>query len=120
MERVKEGDIVTIFNHQCLDGCQVYYQLSITSTQSLTILTMRFSTLSLSWAFTATALSAQNAVPSNWDGKCYYPTGDIGFELGSYLGKWYQVAGTLAPFTAGCKCIQAQYALNVSYENGNE
>jgi hypothetical protein len=55
-----------------------------------------------------------NTVPSLWDGKCFYPTGDIGFQLEPYLGRWYQVAGTLAPFTAGCKCIFAEYELNVS------
>ncbi|KAM5341768.1 hypothetical protein ACJ41O_014799 [Fusarium nematophilum] len=60
----------------------------------------------------AAAASASNAVPSTWDGECFYPAPDIGFELESYLGRWYQVAGTLAPFTAGCKCIYAQYALN--------
>lgn len=54
-----------------------------------------------------------NVVPSLWDGKCFYPTGDIGFELEPYLGRWYQVAGTIAPFTAGCKCIFAEYELNV-------
>ncbi|KAH7368810.1 Calycin-like protein [Plectosphaerella cucumerina] len=53
-----------------------------------------------------------NTVPSLWDGKCFYPTGDIGFQLEPYLGRWYQVAGTLAPFTAGCKCIFAEYELN--------
>ena len=58
--------------------------------------------------------SSSNVVPSLWDGHCYYPTGDPGFNLESYLGRWYQVAGTLAPFTAGCKCISANYALNVS------
>ncbi|KAM0276539.1 hypothetical protein ACHAQH_006640 [Verticillium albo-atrum] len=59
-----------------------------------------------------TSAPAPNVVPSLWDGQCYYPTGDIGFTLDSYLGRWYQVAGTLAPFTAGCKCISAEYALN--------
>lgn len=58
--------------------------------------------------------SSSNVVQSLWDGHCYYPTGDAGFNLKSYLGRWYQVAGTLAPFTAGCKCISADYALNVS------
>lgn len=57
--------------------------------------------------------SSSNVVPSLWDGQCFYPTGDAGFNLEAYLGTWYQVAGTLAPFTAGCKCIHAQYALNV-------
>lgn len=55
-----------------------------------------------------------HAVPATWDGKCWYPTADSGFQLESYLsGRWYQVAGTLAPFTAGCRCISAQYTLNV-------
>ena len=62
----------------------------------------------------AVAVAARNAVPSLWDGQCYYPQPDIGFELDSYLGRWYQVAGTIAPFTRNCKCIFAQYALNVS------
>ena len=76
---------------------------------------MRFTTASLSLALAALVSSETlNAVPSSWDGHCYYPKADIGFELESYLGKWFQVAGTVAPFTAGCKCIQAQYALNVS------
>lgn len=59
-----------------------------------------------------TSTPAPNVVPSLWDGQCFYPTGDIGFELEPYLGRWYQVAGTVAPFTAGCKCIFAEYALN--------
>jgi len=62
----------------------------------------------------AIALAAKNAVPSLWDGSCYYPRPDIGFDLNSYLGRWYQVAGTIAPFSAECKCTFAQYALNVS------
>jgi apolipoprotein D and lipocalin family protein len=82
---------------------------------------MRFTTASLSLALAALASSETlNAVPSSWDGQCYYPKADIGFQLESYLGKWFQVAGTVAPFTAGCKCIQAQYALNVrnrSFQN---
>lgn len=56
-----------------------------------------------------------NVVPSSWDGECFYPQPDIGFDLDTYLGRWYQVAGTLAPFTAGCKCIFAEYELNVSF-----
>jgi hypothetical protein len=61
-----------------------------------------------------TAAAAKNAIPSVWDGSCYYPVPDPGFRLDSYLGRWYQVAGTIAPFTRNCKCIYAQYALNVS------
>ncbi|KXH26247.1 lipocalin-like domain-containing protein [Colletotrichum simmondsii] len=85
---------------------------------------MRSSTLSaiLSWAAVASAVavtnetspspSIPNVVQSTWDGKCFYPTPDAAFDLESYLGRWYQVAGTVAPFTAGCKCIFAQYSLN--------
>lgn len=61
----------------------------------------------------AATVAAKNAVPSLWDGQCFYPKSDIGFELDSYLGRWYQVAGTIAPFTANCKCIFAEYQLNV-------
>ncbi|KDN64791.1 putative lipocalin-like domain-containing protein [Colletotrichum sublineola] len=85
---------------------------------------MRPSTLStiLSCAAVATAAASTNetapepAVPnvvqSTWDGRCFYPTPDAAFDLEAYLGRWYQVAGTVAPFTAGCKCIFAQYSLN--------
>ncbi|KAM0689757.1 hypothetical protein Q7P36_010628 [Cladosporium allicinum] len=81
---------------------------------------MRFTTASVTLALAAFAAARSsngtsaplNAVPSSWDGSCYYPKPDIGFQLESYLGKWFQVAGTVAPFTAGCKCIQAQYELN--------
>ncbi|KAL0943381.1 lipocalin-like domain-containing protein [Colletotrichum truncatum] len=84
---------------------------------------MRPSTLStlLSGAAIATAAATTNetaeptipnVVPSVWDGKCFYPAPDSAFDLESYLGRWYQVAGTIAPFTAGCKCIFAQYSLN--------
>jgi apolipoprotein D and lipocalin family protein len=69
-------------------------------------------------SFTILALAtaaAANAVPAVWDGSCYYPKPDIGFDLNTYLGRWYQVAGTIAPYTANCKCIFAQYDLNVSY-----
>ncbi|GAB1315419.1 hypothetical protein MFIFM68171_05629 [Madurella fahalii] len=59
--------------------------------------------------------AAKNAVPALWDGSCYYPKPDIGFELSSYLGRWYQVAGSITPFSRDCKCTFAQYALN---ENG--
>ncbi|KAK2031040.1 lipocalin-like domain-containing protein [Colletotrichum zoysiae] len=85
---------------------------------------MRPSTLStiLSCAAIATAAATSNetapepAVPnvvqSTWDGRCFYPAPDAAFDLEAYLGRWYQVAGTVAPFTAGCKCIFAQYSLN--------
>lgn len=82
---------------------------------------MRFNPAQISLGLAAVASATKNttavelnAVPSSWDGKCFYPKADIGFQLESYLGKWYQVAGTVAPFTANCKCIQAEYALNVS------
>ena len=53
-----------------------------------------------------------NVVRSTWDGQCFYPTADETFHLPSYLGKWFQIAGTLAPFTSGCSCITAEYSLN--------
>ena len=53
-------------------------------------------------------------VDAIYDGQCFYPKPTDDFDLTSYLGRWYQVAGTVAPFTAGCKCIRADYALNVS------
>ena len=56
-----------------------------------------------------------NVIRSTWDGQCFYPTADETFHLPSYLGKWFQIAGTIAPFTAGCSCITAEYSLN---ENG--
>lgn len=43
---------------------------------------------------------------------CLYPRPVSSFDLGSYLGTWYQVAGYEAVFTAGCKCVTASYALN--------
>lgn len=55
-----------------------------------------------------------NPVRATWDGKCFYPTPDETFQLDAYLGDWYQIAGTLAPFTSGCTCISANYQLNVS------
>lgn len=55
--------------------------------------------------------SVPNVVRSTWDGQCFYPTADETFELNAYLGKWYQIAGTVAPFTAGCTCISAEYSL---------
>lgn len=43
---------------------------------------------------------------------CFYPRPASSFDLGSYLGTWYQVAGYEAIFTAGCKCVTANYTLN--------
>lgn len=56
---------------------------------------------------------APAVVGATYDGSCFYPKPTDDFVLNDYLGRWYQVAGTLAPFTAGCKCIFAEYALNV-------
>jgi apolipoprotein D and lipocalin family protein len=56
-----------------------------------------------------------NVTDAIWDGQCFYPEADDEFELEEYLGRWYQVAGTPAPFTEGCTCIYAEYTLN---ENG--
>lgn len=61
----------------------------------------------------------ESSVPSvadaQWDGECFYPKSTPDFDLDQYLGRWYQVAGTPAPFTDGCSCIYAEYTLN---ENG--
>jgi hypothetical protein len=63
---------------------------------------------------TNTNTNILNVTNAHWDGQCFYPESDDDFELNDYLGRWYQVAGTIAPFTAGCKCIYAEYSLNVS------
>jgi apolipoprotein D and lipocalin family protein len=44
--------------------------------------------------------------------KCFYPKAEGGFDLQSYLGTWYQVAGYAFGPTAGAKCVTAQYSLN--------
>ncbi|KAI9162854.1 Temperature-induced lipocalin-1 [Paramyrothecium foliicola] len=77
-----------------------------------TVLTVASMASATNAASNDTTPKVPNVVPSIWDGQCFYPTADSGFQLESYLGRWYQVAGTIAPFTAGCKCIYAQYALN--------
>lgn len=70
---------------------------------------------------TASTATAQDSTGTNsttyinsavYDGTCYYPTGDSSFDLESFLGRWYQVAGTVVPFTLGCSCTYAEYALN--------
>lgn len=72
----------------------------------------------------STDSSQPAVVDASYDGQCFYPKPTSNFELDSYLGRWYQVAGTLAPFTAGCKCIYADYSLNdngtVNVQNGCE
>jgi apolipoprotein D and lipocalin family protein len=51
-----------------------------------------------------------------YDGKCFYPTADPNFpdDLSEYLGRWYQVAGTVELFTLGCSCVFAEYSLNAN------
>ncbi|KIV96964.1 hypothetical protein PV10_00774 [Exophiala mesophila] len=56
--------------------------------------------------------SRLRTVDALWDGQCFYPESDDDFDLEDYLGRWYQVAGTVAPFTEGCTCIFAEYSLN--------
>lgn len=83
---------------------------------------MRISSSFLVLATTVTALSIPRQEPTNsttgpvlpalFDGKCYYPTADSHFELSSYLGKWYQVAGTPFGETAGARCVAAEYQPN--------
>jgi apolipoprotein D and lipocalin family protein len=63
-------------------------------------------------AATAATANAAAAVPARYDGSCFYPQPDPGFNLTTYLGRWYQVAGTVAPYNRNCSCIYAQYALN--------
>ncbi|KAF3769169.1 Calycin-like protein [Cryphonectria parasitica EP155] len=63
----------------------------------------------------ATTSNGTNVVSANWDGECFYPISDSTFDIDTYLGVWYQVAGYTAIFDAGCKCITANYTLN---ENG--
>lgn len=62
--------------------------------------------------------SHDSVAPALWDGKCFYPQADSSFKLETYPGRWYQLAGTLARFTAGCKCISARYDINVSGKLG--
>ena len=60
---------------------------------------------------------AQNSLavaPALYDEQCFYPQPDVAdFQLEEYLGRWYQVAGTAFGPTAGCKCVFAEYSLNV-------
>ncbi|ROV99710.1 hypothetical protein VSDG_02940 [Cytospora chrysosperma] len=78
------------------------------------------SILSLAAAASASPLASRQGTTSNgtnvvsalWDGLCFYPQSDSTFNLTTYLGRWYQVAGYVAIFDAGCKCITADYTLN--------
>ncbi|PSN72292.1 Calycin-like protein [Corynespora cassiicola Philippines] len=56
--------------------------------------------------------SEARVVPAQFDGHCFYPTPDPGFQLDDYLGTWYQVAGTPFGPTAGARCVTAEYSLN--------
>ncbi|KAI5362132.1 Putative lipocalin/cytosolic fatty-acid binding domain, calycin, lipocalin, ApoD type [Septoria linicola] len=73
---------------------------------------------------TNSSTPAPAVIGATYDGSCFYPKPTDDFVLDDYLGRWYQVAGTLAPFTAGCKCIFADYALSdngtVNVQNGCE
>ncbi|CAK9784748.1 Calycin-like protein [Cutaneotrichosporon oleaginosum] len=51
-------------------------------------------------------------VPATWDGTCYYPRPDPYFDLDTYYGRWYQVAGTVFPYTEGSTCVAAFYSPN--------
>ncbi|RAQ99108.1 Calycin-like protein [Stemphylium lycopersici] len=53
-----------------------------------------------------------NVIAAQYDGSCYYPVPDSKFNLQSYLGTWYQVAGTPFGPTAGARCVTANYQLN--------
>lgn len=54
-----------------------------------------------------------SVVAAQYDGTCFYPVPDATFNLNSYLGTWYQVAGTPFGPTAGARCVTANYSLNV-------
>ncbi|EGX91544.1 Calycin-like protein [Cordyceps militaris CM01] len=74
---------------------------------------MKLQNLFLGLGATAVTKPSQTGVaPALWDGKCFYPQPDTTFALDTYPGRWYQLAGTLARFTAGCKCISARYDIN--------
>jgi apolipoprotein D and lipocalin family protein len=62
-----------------------------------------------------TTSQSLNVTESTWDGECFYPKPVDDFSLDSYLGRWFQVAGSSFGETAGCTCIYAEYTLN---ENG--
>lgn len=62
-----------------------------------------------------TPSSGPNVVAAQFDGSCYYPVPDSKFNLQSYLGTWYQVAGTPFGPTAGARCVTANYQLNVRF-----
>lgn len=82
---------------------------------------MRFLTLATA-AFAITSTAAAPQPPPSpaqypvydalYDGKCFYPKPTSKFDLNSYLGKWYQVAGYPFGFTAGARCVTAEYSLN--------
>ncbi|KAJ4396795.1 hypothetical protein N0V93_001017 [Gnomoniopsis smithogilvyi] len=64
-------------------------------------------------AFPRAGTTANGTVVSaTFDGYCYYPTPDTSFDVTTYGGVWYQVAGYVAIFDATCKCITANYTLN--------
>jgi apolipoprotein D and lipocalin family protein len=81
--------------------------------------------LSFAWAIAASPVAVPQtdassstpaiAVDTIFDGKCYYPKADSRFQLDTFLGRWYQLAATNAPFSLGCTCVTADYSLN---ENG--
>ncbi|KAF2846191.1 Calycin-like protein [Plenodomus tracheiphilus IPT5] len=58
--------------------------------------------------------STPNIAVAKYDGKCFYPVPDSKFNLDSYLGTWYQVAGTPFGPTAGARCVSANYSLNAN------
>lgn len=59
-----------------------------------------------------TTANGTTVVNANWDGSCFYPIPVSTFDVSTYVGVWYQVAGYTAIFDAACKCITANYTLN--------
>ncbi|KAH7082619.1 Calycin-like protein [Paraphoma chrysanthemicola] len=81
-------------------------------TTTLTALTSVASGMILPRQESNESTSTPNVVASQYDGSCFYPVPDQKFDLESYLGTWYQVAGTPFGPTAGARCVTANYALN--------
>ncbi|EMD70092.1 hypothetical protein GGP41_000236 [Bipolaris sorokiniana] len=81
--------------------------LTLASTASCTLLPRNPPTNS-------TTPSSPSVAAAQYDGTCFYPIPDPNFNLNSYLGTWYQVAGTPFGPTAGARCVTANYSLNAN------
>ncbi|KAH6894976.1 Calycin-like protein [Coprinopsis sp. MPI-PUGE-AT-0042] len=84
---------------------------------------MQFLTLAAAFATVASAASVPRSntetdttqlvvADAVYDGQCFYPKATGNFDVQSYLGTWYQVAGYPFGPTAGARCVTANYSLN--------